>query len=1572
MANPPSIPASSPHDLRRRLLSAAAERENDAQKRALYWLALGHLESSLERQSAATKAYLKAYNEAPGFRPPLYELVRIFEQRRSMTNLHRLYDAELRSSTTAEDKASAAADLSGFLEDHEEIAADAISTIQDALEEATGGPGMATLGLYLERLAVRAGDASLRIEALKARAEAASDPEWSALLQLDLAELIASAGDSQSQREAVEILERITELDIDRTRIFRAMERIARAHHLPAVLVKALHGRAYAQLAKTEEPNPSESDAPESETTSAADHALAAALLFESSSVRLRELDDPEAALTDLQEASGLVPNDPLISRALLETAHRAGNAALVRELVSDLVRADSEEQRSAESKEEEALARFYLAHAERSAGNQKQALEELTRASSLLPSSRALRATLDAWFLDSGEYEEWLAALEARESDDAGRDRWLAAWLALYGLKDFGKAKPLFQQAAEHHSKPGPILEELRHAAFVHGDNETEREAIDALLPTLSDPADREAMLHRKVELIAEHDPASLSETLKKTLRLESESRWGEQILRVHAARSGDLENLMVAHQALADRADRLGNMEEGAAHLAALGRAALRAGKKSDAIGALEKALEWVPGHTYAVSLLESLYRETGQGDKAVALLREAAEAQSGGTAASMGLLFAAASAEASDDYDLAIETCRQVANAAPEDPSGWLALRRLAKKRGDAELEREALEAISELERAPESLVFELADSRASAGDVEGFETIFQRAIQGSQSLAAAVSALVFARSREIQRRALEVIAENAMSAEDRTLAEDALRHLVHSDESFSGAENRSNVPPGAQEQDPNLGDSDNIERPSESSLPSGALPALVHRLLDHDPSAEDWLELAEHAQGEDAAELRLAAIRMMLLGEERDAAEDAFLLAQELGFDAAETCAAAVALSETVSLGDDPDAQADALLARAPFASDIDGPGMRAAAARSLSQAARPEAIESLQELLERDPDDLASWEALRVAARHARAWPLLVRACDRLASELDGEFAHPLLEEAAAVQMDYLGDFDGAEARLRRVTEEAPDRPIAYFRLRDLLVERKADAELLDLVSRRSESEKDPSQLIRLRYERARLLRAIPDVAGALDALESLFEIDPQHAGGLAMAVEIHVGRRAWADAVSKLDALSAADVPDSQKRVANLGAADFLEKKLDDAAGARQRLQNVAQLGLADIKVHRRIAELSAQIGEAGVQVEALQAAAELAEGDERTQLLRDSAKIQEESGERDGALLTLSIAQQARPTDLSIATQTHDLLRGDSRAVGHARTFEATVRDALARDGLTADLLRGLRAAAQWQSDDALAHRALDLLIASGEANEEEIDEANEQTFLIGGALSPNQVAEFLVVGDEGDFATASKMVQESLLQLDGVDAGSFALNKEAAGADAYTAELASIAGMFAFETQALRVQSVRDPFRLVPQRRGLTWVRDSSAPAAGSAAMRFWAVREAFAFSRGTAWWLRNPHPENALGALRAVAGKGSSVDAALEKKIAKALPRRVKKSLATLAFEGDVQKYVSAARTSSNCAGAAIGRDLKAALEGLLQGRVSLSGLRADTPAGDLARAWIAPSRAKGAQK
>lgn len=1557
-------------------LRDAVSVEEDGHRKAILRWELGRLAERAGDDATAVKAFLAAYNEAPGFRPPLFDLIRVFERRRSFKNLARLYDAEYRSGKSARDRSSALADLAALLEDRGGGSTQPVERLVEALD-CPPGPTLATVGLFLERSARRAGDAALIVQALEARIKAAKDPTWRALLIADLAEVQAAGGTKEEIKSAAAKLFAALELGGARHRILETLERLGRRHDRPAELVAALEGladlaAAFAQGREEDAGSGAFSVQRFTDVKRAA--GKAAAYYFEAASIRMQRLRDPRGALDCLQRAVALRPDDPLLPLVLVEAAHQAGDGDVVDEQTKRMLE-------SGGGGRDAAALLYYAAHAAAARGQEQAALNALAATMKRAPESIVARATADAWMMASGRFDAWIDAL-AERADEGGLSLWRAATLAAHQLQDFPRAKLLYQQAIERHDEPELILRELYTAASELDDASVDEtlDAIMGLLPHVEGP-ERAALLHHRYSILRDAGRTDdAARVLQQALKLEETAGWSADAARAYAARVGNHALLAEAHRVIAEQAD---DDEVAAAHLAAGARALCRADQLDAAVEMLEKALERSPGQRYGVALLEELYRARGDADAVVRLLRRAAAARSGARAGMVSILMAGAAAEASGDPKLAAETYEEAAQQDPDSVSPLWALARLAARTDDQALLLRAREALSEREiaaGAPGRATLELAEHYIATGKAELAESALQACLQSPVAPEAALALLALRQDRIdplTHLQALEALLPLAAEADVPRLQLELGQSASTDDLAAElGEETASAV----------------LERDEND------LWALLTRLFAaardaSDERAELWLRLATATSDVDATTaLTLHGLRAQIVGAEADsdAAEDAFLIAQELVADAEGSAAAATAVDETLSTGDDADAFADAFLGRLPHTSERTRQSVASAAGRALAAAMRPEAVDVLRKIVADDPTDLSAWESLRVAARNASDWTTVVEACDQLAEHIDGELQHELLEESAAVLMDYLGRPADAEKRLRRVVEEDRSRPNTYFRLHDLIAEREDPDALLELVEKRISAIDDSEQLERLYYEKARLHRARGELDEALVAIENLVMLDEQHVGGIALAVEIYVSREQWSEAVDSLRQIARADVPAKQKRISRMGAADFLQKKLDDPLGALAELEEVEKLGMADAKIFERMARIAEDAQLFPKAAQSLLAATEHAQGERRAALARRAARIQhEELGERDAAILTYSDALDHSPTDLEAGEAIYALLSTDQQRLTHSIRFESAVREALLRDGIQEAHLRALARAASWRNDASAENQMLQALVALGLADEDEARAVNEPTSVMQRApsgLDDAALSTLVAAGDEGPLHELLSTVYEPLCAAAGLEPSNLGVRRnELIGRQASSErdELNLHAQLFGLEMGDVywggndeeRIQAMWS------KKERTTWVLGSSVRSPFDAFRRFLIGQQAMAARRRTIPIVRRDPDDGATLILAIAAASDVAIPSGSDRaglvdwthRLTKAMPRKVKRAVAGMGSSitldpGSIEAYCAAARRTSMRAGLLLAGDLSVVLNALLGGNVSVAMLGYSSDALDLLHFWISPEMTK----
>ncbi len=244
-----------------------------------------------------------------------------------------------------------------------------------------------------------------------------------------------------------------------------------------------------------------------------------------------------------------------------------------------------------------------------------------------------------------------------------------------------------------------------------------------------------------------------------------------------------------------------------------------------------------------------------------------------------------------------------------------------------------------------------------------------------------------------------------------------------------------------------------------------------------------------------------------------------------------------------------------------------------------------------ALESFQKVVEAHPEELLGWEGLRTAAEAVGDRGTLAEACAALGDAVsDPSEGSEFWENAALILLDEFKDQTRGEFALSRAVERDVRRFSAFDRLFRMVRERKDGPRLLELVARRLEVAEDPTEIAKLFWERARVLRAAGDREGALSALENVRLLEPEHVGALALSGEVYITLGRFAEAAENLARLGAlAEAPAQQRLMSGIAAVDLYENKLDDAYAALDVLTNLHKAGLGTLPVRERLARAAAR-----------------------------------------------------------------------------------------------------------------------------------------------------------------------------------------------------------------------------------------------------------------------------------------------------------------------------------------------------------------------------------------------
>ena len=388
---------------------------------------------------------------------------------------------------------------------------------------------------------------------------------------------------------------------------------------------------------------------------------------------------------------------------------------------------------------------------------------------------------------------------------------------------------------------------------------------------------------------------------------------------------------------------------------------------------------------------------------------------------------------------------------------------------------------------------------------------------------------------------------------------------------------------------------------LSRAGDASPDAAEAEALAARWAEADSrpvAALEWLGAAM-AKGDVGAEVsarRALAARIGGVHGETIAAS-ASLCAWLTGLEeppvlAGQSPAVALANVEIAPPGSDPHRRG-AALARASnlFGDDSLAVTQALAGYNQLAAGEASAALITFRGVVEAAPQELIGWEGLRSAAEALGERGVLAEACAALGDAVrDDARGAELWEMASQILLDELDDRDRGEFALRRAVERDVRRFAPFDRLFRIVRERKDSPRLLDLIARRLDVAEEPEEIVKLFWERARVMRASGDREGALSALENVRMLEPDHVGALALSGEIYLTLQRFAEAAEQLGRLSGlAEAPSQQRLMSGVAAVDIYENKLKLVPEALEVLVGLRHAKLDTPQVRERLARVAAK-----------------------------------------------------------------------------------------------------------------------------------------------------------------------------------------------------------------------------------------------------------------------------------------------------------------------------------------------------------------------------------------------
>jgi cellulose synthase operon protein C len=1257
---------------------------------------IGVLEELGGDEAAAARDLLGAVNAEPEFREPLERLISIIERRQSYKNLGKLLERLVKVAERPEEKARALTERAAYLADHEGELGAAREALEQALEEKNDD---ALAWLLLEMLAGKLGDEELRAHALAARAELAQDATWRALLLMSRAEVQLGAADADGALASLDqALERPSRA---RFLVLLALEDLGRRAERPDVLARALDSQA--KLIVESMANADAGDAlgvPRYRRSAA--HAADA--WVRAADVQ-RHRGDLAAATALLDQAIEGLPNEPAVAHARLTLAELSGDTATAARLA----------RRELEAGATGAVASalwLRVAEAAASEGDGASALAALGSALSKDPGCLAARA-LELDLLAGADPTVLAAALEASAEQlptDDGKARafLLSADTWARSAGDPAGAKAALSQAAMLGLPPSLIARVSRLLAAV-GDQPTwYEEATRRLLAQGAAEGEQPGLWYELVRSRLLRGELTGAVQALEGLAQTASGAWLGHALRAYAmglvpegAEGGD-----AARAAAAGAFAELARAETDPRAQRALRvvvplRAAL-SGQRDEAQEKLEELHASDASDLVTATAFAAAARARGDHKRAAEALSTAAQGQEDAAAAALkleaGILYWRAG-----ERERAVDCFTAASTLVPGVGGVVLAWALRAANPDSLDARRKALDAIED-------------DTDTALGNLERFALEVGRGGDGGRAGAALA---------KIDDQAPPEIAAAA-----------ALARALWAPGNGGGAASRSAALSELERFGPAVAARARasahqlaLER-TGSELDSAALTRSAAAWAERDDSAAaalEWLAHAAAARDYEQERAARAALAQRLGGDAGVALNaSAKLLAWlhdgELGAPLEDRRPAAQLLNlELAPPGSDPRRRAAALLGLDRALGDESA--QLAAALTGYNQLAQLEiqsAIQTFRGVVEAFPDEIIGWEGLRAAADVAGDRATVAEASAALGDAVSDDARGAKLWEAAAlILLDELGDAERGEFALSRAVERDVRRFVSFDRLFRIVRSRKDGRRLLELIAKRLEVAEEPSEIAKLYWERARVLRESGDREGALTALENVTLLEPDHVGALALSGEIYITTRQFSEAAENLARLAKHDeAPVKQRLMSGVAAVDLYENKLGDQQRALEVLVGLYRTGLSTLPVRERLARAAAKIG-------AWEQASEVLE-----QLMRERDTRQ---ARVEAARLCLAIRRDQLGQPFEAAQAAINLLReapddGEaldlllSGALGPAETHEPLARGldalvyALEHNPLDAERVDRVARIALELSRAPLRQAALGALIALGE----------------------------------------------------------------------------------------------------------------------------------------------------------------------------------------------------------------------------------------------------------------
>lgn len=1234
------------------LLNEASECR-DPRKAAILYYEVGTLfEEELEQEGKAIDAFLNAFNQFPQFRPPLFALIRIFERRKSTTNLERLYETEAKMANTDSERLSAYLDLA-WLKLHRGKSQQGEALFLEIEKFREAPLAYWILKEHLTGQHASSGASVAHGSLLRSRIEQEPDVNMSALLEMEWADQFADSPQEKikSYKRAAERSPHLAPL------VWSKLIPVCAFHHQYEDLVWALLGIAKHSTSLFREPSEEKIEKTNDllRKESAYHHWFAAIIAL----VYLRQ---PGQAQALLGAAIELLPRDPTLRKWRI----------LISEIMSDQTAAMSDVQNifSHHPSDPDLFASLHYRKAEdhHRKGERRLALDALEHVFQTHPdSSLAMDLFYDILRGILDPKEKIVLLIKCAKSQTNAHQSvlyWQASTLLrLSGLpSDALDAEPwennapitplsLLQAAALHADQPLDVYRELAWFAWLDGNTDVAVNAIRFILSCTLDEDERLGWMEMLLAILKSSPKsfkgrAEFESTLVGALEFGGMvSRFAAHALRLHALEEKKPELLEQAYRALLISADPT----EHPLYAALGARAILLQQQDQDRFQKARLLLEVHAlndtVHPFVYGLMDEILIKTNdevmrevlseRAEESRVLLEQETEAMSLGMAHEVERKHKEAILAYANMTSTELSAASSLAMLLLHDRSADPNIRLLSQQHLFEGMQKGQRPELSGL-----SLFFSQAKHPYQVTtDLEG-TSLWRQAYNTDPSHEHAVGLTTTSLLDYLDLLSEAPPSQLASSANSGASLYDL--PWVHDEALLLKLCPFTHQPSDVTKA--------LLRRSADDTINGDPLLSHFYRWVKNDSNAftEDlktWGNFLETKEAKHAFEL--LAIRAVWIQGGPEAWSDALLMSDT---QTPLSTHQATALLEILSPGEDEQLRAQAWNAKLTEASSFETEPYRRALVRALLAAGELTAAGFWIEQSLREHPEHPFW--LWTARCHALEVRQYERAYTCTKALLPISNQHPLFLEDA-----------GALAGLALYTQEAknyfesalakdPTLVYAFEQLKSLYAQEGEIEKLLTLCEERSFHTDDANALASLMYDVAILKRALGDLDGALLSLENLSMLDTQHISGLALAIDIASEKEDWHLAVSHLRALVQCDVPPEQKMLSRLTIVEFLEKKLNNPLLAKAELESMATEGMLDQKTAIKLAELTETVGLYSESLAAREKVIGLAHTNmDKAKAESEWAKLQLEAfGNKQAAVEGFKRALSLHPSDLQAA----------------------------------------------------------------------------------------------------------------------------------------------------------------------------------------------------------------------------------------------------------------------------------------------------------------------------------